>query len=386
VAACLLDLTRLVSRLGRGPLTGVDRVEAAYLDRLLAGDDPAFGLVRSKLGYLLLDRVGMQGLHQVLHSGALQPADLLSRLSHRRDPLRAKAEAATRRLAVARGPHLRRLLRHLPAGAVYLNVGHANLLGLAAMKAAELRVVVLVHDVIPLDYPQFTKAGIAPVFRRKLGAVAAHADLVVYSTRDAQQRAEAHLARMGRVPRGVVASLGVPVPQPDRAALPPQIDLRPPYMVTLGTVEPRKNHALLLDVWDLQPAVRLLILGGRGWAEPDLFTRIAATPGVEWHAGLSDGAVAAVLEGAAALLAPSLAEGFGLPVVEAAALGVPIIATDLAVTRDLLGDYPVYLDATDRYSWLETIVAQGMGADDGRRRRITPPSWEDHFNAVLSLV
>lgn len=379
----LLDLTRLVSRLGRGPMTGVDRVEFAYLEQMLAGVEPAYGLVRSRFGYLLLDMGGMQALRGLLHGAALGRADLISRLSYRHDPLRARAEAAVRRLAVARGPGLRRLLRQVPVVS-YLNVGHAHLSGLAAIKAAGLRVAVLVHDAIPLDYPHFARAGAAAVFARKLAAVAAHADLVIHTTQDARHRTETHFAAFGRVPAGIVARLGVPGPQPDLAALPPGFDLRPPYFVALGTVEPRKNHALLLDIWDRKPGARLLILGGRGWADAALFDRIAATPGVEWHAGLSDGAVAAVLQGARALLAPSLAEGFGLPVIEAASLGVPILACDLAVTRELLGDYVVYLDSTDSYSWLETMAVRGTGAD--RQRRIDPPTWEAHFNAVLSLV
>ena len=382
--ARLLDLTRLVSRLGRGPMTGVDRVEWAYLQRLLTSPAPVWGLVRSKAGFVLLDRTGVAGLSAlVLGDWALPQADLLSRLTNRHDPLRARAETAVRQLAVARAPRLKRLLRRLPAGTGYLNVGHAHLTdrSLRALHAAGLHIAVLVHDTIPLDYPQFTRPGVVAVFARKLAAVSAHADLVIHTTRDAHRRSEAHFTRLGRVPAGLVAPLGVPTPQPQPADLPPGLDLSVPYFVTLGTIEPRKNHALLLDVWDRGPAARLLIVGTRGWADPALFARIAATPGVEVWSGLTDGAVATVLQNAQALLAPSLAEGFGLPVIEAAALGLPVIATDLAVTRDLLGDYAVYLDPTDSYSWLETMAAQAQH----RHQRIEPPTWEAHFNAVLTL-
>ena len=379
----LLDLTRLVSRVGRGPLTGVDRVESAYLDRLLAAPQPVFGLMRSKLGYLLLDRAGMVGVQRLVAGAVLGPADMISRLSYRHDPLRAQAEAVVRRLAVERSPSLRWLLRRVPSGS-YLNVGHAHLTSLGAIRSAGWQIAILVHDTIPLDYPQFARAGTAAVFVRKLAAVSAHADLVIHTTQDARLQTEAHFAAMGRVPAGVVAGLGVPKPLPDSKALPPGLDLTRPYFVALGTVEPRKNHTLLLDIWDRKPAARLLIIGGRGWADAALFDRIAATDRVEWHQGLADGVVAAALQGARALLAPSLAEGFGLPVIEAAALGVPVIANDLPVTRELLGDYAVYLDSTEVYPWMETMRVRGTGAD--RQRRIDPPTWEAHFNAVLSLV
>ena len=131
IAARLLDLTRLVSRMGRGPMTGIDRVEHAYLLHLLDSEVPLFGLVRTGFGYALLDRVGMAGIaRRVRGAEPLGEADLLARLAHRRNPVRARAEADVRRLALARAarPFLRQmLLRHLPAGTSYLNTGHANL-------------------------------------------------------------------------------------------------------------------------------------------------------------------------------------------------------------------------------------------------------------------
>ncbi|MDT8857693.1 hypothetical protein RNZ50_22125 [Paracoccaceae bacterium Fryx2] len=241
--ARLLDLTRLVSRLGRGALTGVDRVELAYLQALLAGPVPLFGLVRTAAGFVLLDRRGAQGVADLATGArATGRADLLGRLTRRGQPDRARAEAAVRRLALARVP--RPLLgwmlrRHLPGGVSYLNVGHANLTR-AVMRAVQslpgARVAVLVHDAIPLGYPQFTRAGISAVFGRKLAVVSAEADLVIYSTQDARARAEVHLARLGRVPPAVVAALGVPQPVPDAAALPPGLNLRGPWFVTVGTI------------------------------------------------------------------------------------------------------------------------------------------------------
>nr|WP_241427683.1 glycosyltransferase family 1 protein [Fertoeibacter niger] len=396
-------MTRLVSRLGRGALTGVDRVELAYLTHLAAAETPLFALVRSAVGHVLLDRDGARMIARLATADVrLGPPDLLSRMFWRGDTLRARAEATARRLAIARCPRpllARMLRRHLPPGSSYVNVGHANLSArsLAAIRAAGLRVAVLVHDAIPLDYPQFTRPGISQVFARKMAAVATHADLVIYSTADARTRAEAHFARMGRVPPGVVAALGVPVPQPDAAAIPPGLDLARPYFVTLGTIEPRKNHALLLDVWDGMQAdapaavPQLFIIGGRGWANEDVFGRLDALPPgspVRELPGLPDGVVAALVQGAEALLFPSLAEGYGLPPVEAAALGVPVIAAPLAVTRETLGDYPVYLDPADSYSWLETINNWGQQgrADRNRRASRAVPRWEDHFNRVLNLV
>jgi len=186
------------------------------------------------------------------------------------------------------------------------------------------------------------------------------------------------------------------VPRPEPDLLPPGLDLTRPYYVTIGTIEPRKNHALLLDVWDKLAArlpasamPRLFILGHRGWADAALFARLDAAGGlVRTLPDLPDGAVAALLAGAEALLFPSLAEGYGLPPLEAMALNVPVICAALAVFRETLGDYPVYLDATNSYSWLETI-AKNMTAGEGRgenRQARKVPGWADHFNVVLNCV
>ncbi len=393
--ARLLDVTRLVSRLGRGPLTGIDRVELAYLTRFLADEAPLFALVRSAVGFLLLDRRGCAGLLALIQGERdLPSADLLSRLLYRRDPLRGRSETAARKLAIARASRLglRRLVRRLPKAACYYNVGHANLTArdLGRLRAAGMAVVVMIHDTIPLDHPEFSRPDRIASFRRKLAAVVAHATGVVHLTHAARTATEAQMARLGRVPPGLVAPLGVEVALPDATGLPADLDLSVPYFITLGTIEPRKNHKLLLDVWAKMagPAPRLYILGKRGWASSDLLFRLDALPPggpVRELPGLSDGAVAALLVGAVALLAPSRAEGFGLPPVEAARLGTTVIASDLPVTRELLGNKAVYLPSDDIYSWLETIVrlletpASPQTSQDPAIRL----TWADHFNTVL---
>jgi glycosyltransferase involved in cell wall biosynthesis len=388
----VLDLTRLVSRLGRGPLTGIDRVEYAYLVHLLALDRPIYGLVRTAAGFVLLNHAGCAGLAaRVNGTVALGKTDLIGRLLHRRNPTRACAEADMRRLAVARvaRPFLHRMLRRF-AGATYLNVGHANLTdrGLAAIRKAGLKIAVLVHDTIPLDHPEFARPDTVEPFRRKLAAVAASADLIIHTTQDACAKTNAQLARLGRVPPGVIAPLGVPVPVPGN--LPSGIPTDRPYFVTIGTIEPRKNHALLLDIWDqLGPdAPRLYIIGARGWASAAVMARLDGLPQggpVQVLSGLDDSALGKLLANARALLFPSLAEGFGLPPVEAAALGVRVVASNLAVIRELVGEFAVYLDVTDSYSWMETIktLAMATQATTGPNKRMTPPEWADHFKTVL---
>lgn len=409
-AARCLDLTRLISRVGRGADTGVDRVERAYMRRLLAETVPVFALARTSLGYILLDRGGTQAIADRLEGRVDWGAgDLIGLLSRRATPARRRAHADLRRFALARcrtGRLARMLARRLPAGCAYLNVGHSNLrdeVFAAFRKLPGARTSVLVHDTIPLDHPQYQRPGLAERFREKLRRVARHADLAIYNSRATRDDAERWFAEFGRVPDGVVAHLGVTPADPEPEALPEDLSLNRPYFVTLGTIEPRKDHALLLDVWEAMAAElpadalpQLVIAGSRGWANEAFLARLDASPllgsAIVERAGLSDGAVAALLADSAGLLCPSRAEGFGLPPAEAVALGVPVICRRLPVYAEILGNIPVYLDSRDVYSWKTTIMRQAAEKRAGRRRdeqetpAATSPTWDAHFNLVLKLT
>lgn len=403
--AFILDLTRLVSRAGHAVDTGVDRVERAWLSWLMSRPGPVFALIRTDLGFLLLDRGGLAAALHLLRPQQEPRQGLLYRVFGRAamgKARRALVLAGLRRRAVARcrlnrlGPMLRRFL---PDGVVYLNTGHSNLddsVFRAIHGVAGARCVVLVHDTIPLDHPDLCRAGTEADFARRLRAVGANADLAIYTTRAVAQAAERHLARWGRVPPAVIAPLGVHRVAPDTTRLTPHLPLDRPYFLALGTIEPRKNHALLLDVWaDFHARMvpddipRLFILGARGWADAALLDRLDRLPfrndTVFEVGGLPDGAVAALLDRSAGLLFPSLAEGFGLPPIEAAMAGVPVVCNDLPVYRETLGDYPVYVAVTDSYRWAQAItdLAQGHRAST---TRFKGPDWADHFNRVLSRI
>lgn len=391
-ARCL-DVTRLISRLGRGPLTGVDRVELAYLRHLAAAPAPLFLLARTALGYILCDGPDAV-LRRLEGSEDWGRADLIGRLTRRAHPLKRRAEADLRRLAAARcGKRglARMLAARLPPGTVYFSTGHSNLSRrtLAAWRAVPgATVAVLIHDTIPLDFPQFQRPGTVDSFRARLENVSAHADMVIYNSRATRADAERWLAGIGRVPPALVAHLGVDLAVPGDPAAP-----EPPYFVTVGTIEPRKNHALLLDVWDDlgDAAPHLVIAGQRGWANAEVFARLDACAGdrILERAGLDDAALAGLVKGSAALLFPSRAEGYGLPPIEAAGLQVPVICADLPVYREVLGDIPVYLSPDDVYSWRDTITRLVAEHQTGQRQHPAPfqvPRWEDHFNQVLKVM
>lgn len=395
--AHLLDLTRTLRRAGR-LATGVDRVELAYLNHFARADFPAFGIIRTPFGYLLLDKAGLQAFQARLTGQvAWGRATLLSKLVRGRSVAVQHAESDLRRFAVGRCtrsrlPHL--LYTHLLSGFAYYNVGHSNLTErmLAGVKSAGGRVHAMIHDVIPLEYPQYQRAETIAPFRAKIARVSAHADRVIYNSRDTQRRTEPYLAQMGRIPPFIVAHLGAIPPVVDAAELPSGLPPERPYFMTLGTIEPRKNHEFLLDLWDQMgpDAPPLLICGSRGWNNDAVFSRLDAldpSDPVCECTGLTDAAIGALLENAAGVLFPSLAEGYGLPQVESLQAGARVLCNNLPVFEEIAGENANYLSVSDPSLWLSTVkeweknqpTAQGKQHFEG-------PQWRDHFKIVLSLT
>jgi glycosyltransferase involved in cell wall biosynthesis len=107
---------------------------------------------------------------------------------------------------------------------------------------------------------------------------------------------------------------------------------------------------------------------------------------------VGDTRLAALMAGARAVLMPSFAEGFGLPVAEALAAGVPVIASDIPVLRETGGDAPDYLDPLDGPAWMRAIMDYA-GADSvlraaqmRRMARWSAPDWGTHFRQVLPFL
>lgn len=378
--ARLLDLTRLIRRAGK-VLTGVDQVEAAYLRALLHDDVPLFGLIRSRLGYILLDRAGLDALCPVLTGN---PADVRQ----------GQILRLARRHAIARVPPIlltRMLRRALPRRVAYVNVGHSNLTQrvLGALRAVDAHIAVMIHDVIPLEFPDYQRDGTVPAFAAMIARVGAAADLVIYNSNDTKRKAE---AQWRAPPASIVSHLGTKTTSPAPDEIPKGTLMRPPFFICIGTIEPRKNHAFLLDVWaEMGPdAPGLIIAGGRGWKNEAVFARLdALSPDgpVREVAGLSDGALAALMDQCAGVLFATHAEGFGMPAAEAVARGVPVIANDLPVLREILGDIPIYANVSDRYLWIEAIKELADGWPNAPKQTpFTPATWDAHFKTVLRLT
>ncbi len=431
--AVFYDVSRLVNRAHGTVATGIDRIDLRFARAVLDrhGEDCHF-VVRVRRRVVLAERSLIVALIDALeriwfdgggHEPAilrgLEKAAIRSSLTDIR-PDRPKSAAGwpswlfgqARLAAVAARRRARNAMRRsaMPAIAklcegragVYITCSHTGLarqMGALAMlgRAGVTRTVAYIHDLIPIEYPEFTRAGQSRVFAGFLDELAnAGADFIANSN-DTARRLEAYAARKGW-PTGPVSVVypGIEgAPPPGRP--PVEVD-QTPYFVVVGTIEPRKNHLLLLRIWrelaqsGHAPMPRLHVVGKRGWENKQVFDILDHCPIVRDHVtehnDMTDGELAALLQGARALLFPSFAEGYGLPLAEAVAAGVPVIASNLPVFREVVGDTVAYIDPLDAEGWLAAVMelARKPRAESGNHISASFPGWESSATNFLNLI
>lgn len=394
-AEIVLDISRLVSRVLHPTPTGVDRVELMYARELLrrVPDRIQFAAVHPFGPY---GRIPLEVARHFIEATAATWEGSGG----------APARGDLRKLAVIASTLVQMRPRRLGASGsrkVLLQASPHHLHDTAKVRAILKRegasLVCLLHDLIPITHPEYARPGGDLTHRKRMHTVASLASGVVANSQATLTSFQEHVGAAGRDIPAAVAHLGV---EPARVSPPLRSPARP-YFISLGTIEPRKNHLLLLNLWrslserfgpDAIP--KLLIIGRRGWENEqviDMLDRCTAIHGcVEEMRRLPDRRVRELLAGASGLLIPSFAEGYGMPVPEALALGVPVVCSDLPAFREAGGDAPIYLDPLDGKGWLEAIRGLADTAGIERARHLarvagwTPPSWDNHISVVLDMV
>jgi glycosyltransferase involved in cell wall biosynthesis len=229
-----------------------------------------------------------------------------------------------------------------------------------AMPTRRAAQVVTIHDLDFLRHPERTAAEIRRDYPELVRAHSARAALVVVNS--------SHTAAEVREVLGVGAEKlvlcrpGLPawIGQPTKRPLPAG-----GYVLFLGTLEPRKNLGLLLDAWqrlttEIPQLPRLRVAGGPAAGAEQWLERMRTPPlaaHVDYVGYVEASQRRAVYEGARLLVIPSLHEGFGLPALEAMALGVPVVATRRGALPEVVGDAGLLVNADDPREMADAIRA-----------------------------
>jgi glycosyltransferase involved in cell wall biosynthesis len=223
------------------------------------------------------------------------------------------------------------------------------------------RLVVGVHVAVPWTHPEtLTPRGVR-CHRAMVERAAAEADLVVVPTHAVAEELGRHvrLREVIVVGEGVSSDLALPPDADERAT---QMRLPERYLLTVATLEPRKGLADLVAA--LPPGVPLLVAGQQGWGDVDA-AALSASGDVRVLGQVPDADLAVLLERATALVVPSRAEGFGLPLLEGMAMGTPVVTTDAPALVEVAGGAALAVPLAELGEALRTVLD-----DDALRSRL----------------
>jgi glycosyltransferase involved in cell wall biosynthesis len=379
----LIDVTRLLNRALAGRLpTGVDRVGLAYLHHF---GHRARMVMRIGGQWFFLNQSDSEGLRAWLLTDAPEK------------PMHAYWKL------------LRGCMKRPGEGvrsSLFFNTGHSGLersdYGKYIVKY-NLKPVFFLHDLIPLQYPEYCRPVEADKHEHRLRLMLSLGQGIIVNSRSTLLALREYAAsRHVSLPPCAVAPLapGLTHPLEGDARITPLLDV--PYFVMVGTIEPRKNHLLILNLWrELAQELgegcpRLVLTGQRGWECEQVVDMLERCPALKpvliQKTACSDSEMKQWLIGARALLFPSFAEGFGMPLVEALLLRVPVLASRLEVFEEIAGSIPDYMHPLDAVSWKRVVLDYTQDASMGRRAQLlrmegyAPPDWHAHFNVVEEFI
>lgn len=419
----LLDVTRTLVHSKKRTPTGIDRVEHAYIRYLLqdqSGLDPWF-IANTPFGRGALSRRQMRGIFseiEATHQTAAAPEasesfrELVTALAVPVDSSRMKPLSICRqtirdrdsRLTVARAFvqgafQFSRLLR-AKKPSVYLHTSHLQLDEPNCFDWLDkpfLFPVFFIHDLIPVEYPEYCSPGAAERHQLRIETTMKHARALLVNSAFTRNSLAREAGSRPLPPTAVVplANTIRDASQSREHMLLPSV----PFFVHVGTIEGRKNIGHLLNVWRqliqrMGPTAcpRLVLIGKRGWECEGVISALERSRELSGHvievSNMTDWELQMLMLGSAGLITVSMTEGYGLPPVEAAQLGVPVIASDIPAHREILGNTCDFVAPHDGEALLAKIM---LLATQGRRpgtpkSKMKSFSWNEHVEEALCFV
>jgi glycosyltransferase involved in cell wall biosynthesis len=260
---------------------------------------------------------------------------------------------------------------------------------------AHQRLVVTVHDLTFERFPELYPKRWLALYRRGLRVAAAEAAAIVVPSEHVRDEVVATGVERARLH---VTPLASGMPEPDAATRRDRDDhgITPPYVLAVGTVEPRKNLPRLVRAYRRLAAEgfphALVIVGPEGWGSSELRREIDRDgPGRIIRSELSDDELAAAYADADAVAYVSLYEGFGLPVLEAMSMGAAVVASNTSAIPEVAGDAALLVDPIDEDAIagaLRRVLQEPDLRGDLSRRgreRAAGFSWEATARATLGV-
>ncbi|MFH1534056.1 MAG: glycosyltransferase family 1 protein [Nitrospirota bacterium] len=204
----------------------------------------------------------------------------------------------------------------------------------------EIKRIVTIHDLTPILFPQFHTHRGKIIHKLLLGKTLKNADLILTSSKTTKNDIQKLYKTNAKI---TITPLGV-----DK----PQTNVKPyfsePYILYLGTIEPRKNLEMLIDAFlELDLPQKLVLAGTKGWKNSRILEK-AKNPKIILRTNISEQEKASLYAHADAFVYPSIYEGFGLPPLEAMSYGIPVICSTGGSLSKLYSNHALMFDPKDK--------------------------------------
>lgn len=379
-----IDITRLYQNQKQGKtVTGVDRVTLAYINRLA---DVGCALIRLPKQWLFFSKE--------------ESAQLFDQLKNN--------------LPIKLPKKWIRFLYKKPQmkNGFLLHTSHSGLENpefARKLQEYHLKGIYFLHDLIPVEYPEYCREGELERHHQRLYTMSV-GELVIANSADVANKFKDYCDTQGlKCPKTIYAHLGIEsiFGQFEGESIGDQLynHLKDcPFFLMVGTIEARKNHLLMLMVWRNlveklgKDCPKLVIVGKRGWEAEQVFDILDRSVQLKPHIielnKCSDVDMTWLFYHAQALLFPSYAEGFGLPLIEALMCQLPVIASDIEIFREIGFGAIELINPNSTELWQEKILQYGFNSDKVCEQKIRIeqirnklPTWDKHFEIVMpSLV
>lgn len=272
------------------------------------------------------------------------------------------------------------------------------------LKEKGLKIVTFIYDVIALVQPWFFAEGFHQSFMAFVDAALAYSDLILVSS-ETVQKDLMNLAKEMRYPQTQyhIAHFGSDFTLCDQD----DVNIHPiareiandsPFLYTVSTIEPRKNHKVIMDAYDKylkDTNVNVVFLGRRGWNTEDLLNRIHSHPDFNrriFHLeGMNNETVSYLYQKAFLMVFPTYNEGFGLSVVESLLCGTPILLSDTPIMREIGDKNGEYFDPDSPKELADLVLSYLKDKEkyDARKKMIANyevPKWADFANSIANRL